>query len=378
MSAQADLDRRVPALLERARALLKLKGGPPDKLGHSELGVAARAVEALHAGLVGDRPLAQRGTYDDPAHLGAYLLWWWPQSYLKTRAALELAPLGLRRPRILDLGAGPAPAALAALDAFGGNALAVDASKLALHQARSLGVGQTQECDLALRAPELAGPFAQIELILAANFLLELPGAAVAHADFLERICARALAPGGVVVLIEPALRETGRALLLLRDQLLARNAFRALAPCFTQKPCPALVNSRDWCTAERLWQPPPYFSQLANATGLRADERLSYAPLVLARAAGAGAAGAGAAADWEIRPEIWRVVGVPPPEKGKRRLFLCNDSGRLPVALLDRDQRPTNLAFASLERGDRARLTRLDPKGDGLRVGKESEVEKK
>jgi len=266
----------------------------------------------------------------------------------------------MRRPRILDLGAGAAPAALAALDALGGEALALDQSKLALHEARTLGVGKTQECDLTAGAPRLASQF---DLILAANVLVELPGEA--QAGFLERLCAEALAPLGAVVVIEPALRETGRALLQVRDALLARGSLRALAPCFTQKPCPALENPRDWCTAEKLWQPPPYFSQLAVATGLRADERLSYAPLVLARAAPIGDA------------ETFRVVGVPPPEKGKRRLFLCNDAGRLPAALLDRDETPANQAFAGLARGDCARLTGLSLKGDGMRVGKESEVTK-
>ena len=358
--SQEDFSRRVPALLERARVLLKLKGGPRDSLAPGELQPAARAVAALHEGLIGERPLAQAGTYDNPAHLGAYLLWWWPQSYLKTRAALELRALGLRRPRILDLGAGPAPAALAALDAFGGDALAVDASKAALHEARSLGVARTRECNLPAGATDLDGQF---DLIVGANFLVELQGD---NAGFLERLCARVLAPEGVVVLIEPALRETGRALLELRDKLLAGPTFRALAPCYTQKPCPALVNARDWCTAERRWLPPPYFTQLANATGLRADERLSYAPLVLARRAPA------------IDPEIWRVVGVPPLEKGKRRLFVCSDQGRLPAVRLERDVAEANAAFAELQRGDSARLTNLEQRGDGLRVGRESAVERK
>jgi hypothetical protein len=166
-------------------------------------------------------------------------------------------------------------------------------------------------------------------------------------------------------VLIEPALRETGRALLELRDALLEGGSFQALAPCLTQKPCPALADPRDWCTADRRWTPPPHVVQLADATGLRADELLSFAPLVLARTAPAP------------ERDVWRVVGVPPPEKGKRRLFVCSDAGRVPVSRLDKHASPANAAFGELWRGDLVRLGAMEQRGDGLRVSGETAVEK-
>src|SRR5436309_1513469 len=82
-----------------------------------------------------------------------------------------------------------------------------------------------------------------------------------------------------------------------------------AAAPCLMQQPCTALATPRDWCTAEVRWTPPRYFAQLADATRLRADEMLSFAPLVLTRAPPAA------------EPRTWRVVGVAPPEKGKKRV---------------------------------------------------------
>ena len=345
------LNDRVPALLARARTLLKLPGGPPDELGRGELAKAADAVSALHDGLVGARPLAQPSTYDSPRHLGAYLLWWWPQTYAKTQAALALAPMP-RRPRILDLGAGPAPAAIAALDALGGEALAVDASALALTEARALGGLQTEQRDLAAGA----FPAGEFQLTLAANVLCELPAAR--RAELVRSL-------SGVVVIVEPALRETGRALLELRDLLLASGEWKALAPCLTQKPCPALAAPKDWCTAEKRWKPPRHIVQLAEATGLRADELLSFAPLVLAREV--------AAPD----PSLWRVVGVPPPESGKARYFICNDQGRVPLVRLHKHATAANAAFAELERGDRVRLAGTEERGDGLRVLPESVVQK-
>jgi SAM-dependent methyltransferase len=330
-------------LLARARALLRLPGGPAGELSRAEIGPAARAISTLHDGLVGSRELARPETYRG-AHLGAYLLWWWPQSYLKTQAALRMAAMP-RAPRILDVGSGPAPAAVAALDLLGGSAVAFDASSDALEEARAMGIHETAS----------ALPSTNFDLCLVANVLSELP----APLELVRRL-------SGILVFIEPALRETGRALLRLRDQLLESGSWRALAPCLTQKPCPALASPRDWCTAEVRWTPPRYFRQLAEATGLRADEMLSFAPLILAREAPAP------------EPEVWRVVGAPPPEKGKKRIWVCSDQGREPAVRLDKHASAENADFDRLGRGDLVRLGGLERRGDGLRVVPGARVEKK
>jgi SAM-dependent methyltransferase len=363
--------RRVPSLLRRARALLHLPGGPEDRLGDRELGPASRAVLALHEGLVGQRALARPETYDERAHLGAYLLWWWPQSYRKTRAALQLLPQGSISPgRVLDLGAGPGPAALAALDALpGSSAIAVDASGVALDEAVALAA----DADLSVRHWKLGQgalplqPSDQFQLIVAAHVLSELPGAAAERAALLNTLSAQHLAPRGVLLLVEPALRETGRALLEVRDALITAGPLRALAPCLTQRMCPALEHGKDWCTAEVAWSPPTHVKQLADATGLRADEMVSIAPAALAH-------------HEAPRPEgVSRVVGVAPPEKGKQRVFVCDDAhGRTAVSRLDRDQSGSNAPLEELHRGDLVYLRGFTQKGDGLRLSKESAVEKR
>jgi SAM-dependent methyltransferase len=246
-------------------------------------------------------------------------------------------------PRILDLGAGPGPAAIAALDALGGDALLLDRSETALAEARALDARlRTQAADLSQPLPQ--GPF---DLVLAANVLVEQEVRFPAS---------------GTLVLLEPALRETGRALLETRDRLLAEGWF-AHAPCLTQRPCPALHSPKDWCTLEASWTPPRYFQQLADAVGLRADERLSFAAVVLTRAAPVA------------KPGLWRVVGLPPPEKGKRRVWVCSDEGRLAAVRLDRDASEANSAFDDLRRGDLVQLGQVERRGDGLRLGKDSQV---
>jgi SAM-dependent methyltransferase len=337
------LDDHVPRLLERARRLLKLPGGPSAELSKAELAKATRAVSALHEGLINDRAAAHSGTYEGAA-LGAYLLWWWPQSYEKVRATLRMFEPP-RAPRILDLGAGPAPAAIAALDAVGGEAVAFDASEAALTEAHALDSRlRVEQGDLSKGLPK-----GEFDLVLAANVLSE------EKIDF---------APSGTLILLEPALRETGRALLETRDRLLQQGWY-AHAPCLTQKPCPALVSPKDWCTLEARWTPPKYFQKLADATGLRADELLSFAAVVLTRAPPAA------------RPDLWRVVGLAPPEKGKRRVWVCSDEGRVAAVRLDRDASDANAVFDELRRGDLVQLGKTEPRGDGLRIGKESNVER-
>ncbi|MCA1825941.1 MAG: small ribosomal subunit Rsm22 family protein [Myxococcales bacterium] len=329
-------------LLERARILLNLPGGPPDELAKNEIAKAARAIEKLHQGLVGDRALAKPQTYRGEM-LGAYLLWWWPQTYVKVQAALRMAPMP-EQPRILDVGSGPAPAAIAALDLLGGDATCFDVSEEALAEARALGITKTTR--------EL--PAGDFDLTLAANVLSELD-------DPLALV--RKLS--GTIVIVEPALKETSRALLELRDRVVAERS--VLAPCLTQKPCPALASPKDWCTAAVRWTPPRFFRQLAQATGIHAEEMISFSPLILSREKPGISAS-----------DLWRVVGVPPPERGKRRVWLCNDEGRVPAVRLDKQATAENAMFEELDRGDLVQLRGLERRGDGLRVGPQSRVDRR
>src|SRR5690606_11138279 len=87
---------------------------------------------------------------------------------------------------------------------------------------------------------EVPGPF---ELSTAG---LALTG--LSRPEELVRIAATKLAPGGVLLLLEPALRETTRALMRLRDEIAKRDELAVLGPCPHRGPCPMLARERDWC----------------------------------------------------------------------------------------------------------------------------------
>ena len=140
-SPSDDLARWMPRLLAAWRAVRRGGRGsgprpPADALLPDELREIGAAVGRLSRGLTRERELAGARYMDEPRLLGAYLLFYWPTSYLQARGTIsELR----RRPRtVLDLGSGPAPVAFAALDAGAAEVVAADRSARALATARDL------------------------------------------------------------------------------------------------------------------------------------------------------------------------------------------------------------------------------------------------
>lgn len=374
-SAADDLRRWMPRLLAGWRGLRReARRGPrppPDRLLPEELREVAAAVQRLSHGLTRDRQLAGARYLDDDRLLGAYLLFYWPVSYLQARGVLSELP---RRPRsALDLGSGPGPVAFAALDAGAAQVMAADRSARALAAARKLAAeaGEplaTREWDPrrpgSLAALAAGRTFDLVTLGHVVNELFAGEGAAERRAALLEEALAL-VAPGGSLVVIEPALRETSRALLEVRDLLVTRG-ISVRAPCLFRGPCPALVRPTDWCHAERSVDPPPLVDEVGRRAGLRKEAvKMSY--LVLAPRG----------EEWRAPPpgRVFRIVSEPLPSKGRLRYMGCGPEGRLGLALQEKDVADPNRAFERLLRGDVVEVTGVEPRGDGLRLAPSSEV---
>ena len=180
------------------------------------------------------------------------------------------------------------------------------------------------------------------DLVLAGGLLNEL--AESDRAPLLERALA-ALTPGGALIAVEPALRETSRALHRVRDLLLARGAAHAFAPCTRAGSCPALGDERDWCHEDRPLVLAPRSAQLAAATGLR-DTGIKFSYLVLRRdPAPLVAAPAGRVA--------LRIISEPHKAKGRRELVACGPAGWSRLRLLKRHRSDSNRPFERARRGD-------------------------
>ena len=301
---------------------------------------------------------------DDPKLLGAYLLFYWPVSYAQARSTLsELTS----RPRaVLDLGSGPGPLAFAALDAGATSVVAADRSKPALDLARALATEAGEGLATREWSPEKPIPDGKFDLITMGHVVNELyNGQILPRAALLEKILERVNANGSLVVL-EPALRETSRALLQVRD-VLVEKGYAIRAPCLWRGACPALVKESDWCHAERSWRMPKLVEELARAAGLH-KESLKMSYLIVAPKGEA----------WPAVPEgqLFRIVSEPLPGKGRSRMMGCGPEGRVGLAMQDKHETEKNRLFLKATRGDVLRVTATEERGDGRALTDQSIVE--
>jgi SAM-dependent methyltransferase len=336
---------------------------PEDRLTPEELRIICDGVKRLSQGLTRERELAGARYMDDPTLLGAYLLFYWPVSYAQARATM--AELPARPDCVLDLGSGPGPMAFAAIDAGARTVLAADRSAAALELARQLALEAEESLGTREWSPERPLPEGQFDLITLGHVLNELHGKDVAlRASLVSRVMQR-LRPGGTLLAIEPALRETARALLEVRDALVAKgHAVRA--PCLFHGPCPALAKPGDWCHAERAWREPPLIQAIARGASLH-KEALKMAYLL---AAPLGEA-------WPVLPEqrLFRIVSEPLEGKGRQRLMGCGPEGRVGLALQDKHRTATNERFFTLTRGDVIAVSDTEARGDGVSLTERSTV---
>lgn len=167
------------------------------------------------------------------------------------------------------------------------------------------------------------------------------------------------LREGGVIVVLEPALRETTRELMAVRDLLASRrSAPFVLAPCVHAEPCPMLPSARDWCHQELAYALPSELAEVARAASLR-YEGLSYASLVLGNQPRAAS-----------EPSLARVVSDRLESKGKLELYTCARDGYRRRTLLDRDQSAHNRDFSESKRGDLLQIESAE-----ARLGKDTRV---
>jgi ribosomal protein RSM22 (predicted rRNA methylase) len=266
-----------------------------------------------------------------------------PVRELAARNALPAA----RPIRVIDLGAGcgamslglvvstQLPLAITAIDR--------DAAALGIAAAsvRDLATRRKTATTIATRVDDATrARLADADIVVMGTLLNELDESA--RLAMVERALG-ALSPDGAVIIIEPALRETSRALHTVRDAILARGAVHVFAPCTRHAvPCPALADPTDWCHEDRAVTLPPRTAELARLTHLR-DGGLKFSYLVLRLDAKALAE----------EPDAWRIVGEPRAQKGKVEVLGCSDAGRVPLRLLRRNRTAANRELERADRGD-------------------------
>ena len=293
----------------------------------------------IHRGLTGSRELVGKAYLADARLRREYD----HEIAPRTVAALEsiLAETAIAVPRrALDLGAGTGAVGKMVRARWSG------AEVVAIDKVAAPGIVRA---DVA-RAIRPAGVLGRFDLIVAAHLLNELPLDLDGRGRLVAGWCRELLEEHGTCVLLEPALRETSRGLLAVRDRLLAAGLF-VVAPCLWQGPCPALVRERDFCHAS------------AKAI-VQGRSRVDFSYLIL-RKEGTPSAD----------PSLFRMVSDPMKDKGRLRFYACGPAGRLLVTRLDRERTPANQVLDEIERGAVVRIERAAKHPDGLRCGGDTAI---
>src|SRR5580765_3537740 len=330
------------------------------------------------------RPTLMSRYLEDPAHASAYHSYFLPVNFSKVQVLLDELPndSGQEIPdhtmAVLDLGCGPGTGALALLDwlwhrsperAKSLSVLATDASYAPLKDTERLWDAYCQEVGISsegLRCVEgnlehplkgdlgkqivRGGPY---DLIIMANCLNELFSASVDPSAERAAIVAQLLpflAPHGTIMIVEPAMRQTARALHQMRNHLLKQGLCTVYSPCLHEGACPALDHPDDWCHEERPWETPPAIAAIDRDVGFIKDAlKFSY---LLLRTDGRTIA--------MRSPQTFRVVSELRELKGEKRAWLCNETGRPEVGRLDRKASSYNAAVDSWHRGAIVQIERI------------------
>jgi ribosomal protein RSM22 (predicted rRNA methylase) len=247
-----------------------------------------------------------------------------------------------RRPlRVVDLGAGCGAMSL------GLRTVIEDSEIVAIDRdADALAIAAAVLPKLTTRVADVTtAAIPPCDLVVMGTVLNEL------DADAALAVVTRAIAAipdDGAVIVIEPALRATSRALHAIRDAVIERGVAHVFAPCTRRSaPCTALADPDDWCHEDRAVSLPPRTAELARLTHLR-DSGMKFSYLVLRKQP----------LDLVDDPAAWRIVSAARVAKGKLELVGCGERGRYDLRLLKRNRTAENRALERAERGDVVEVT--------------------
>jgi len=357
-------------------------------LSDKDMKIFAEDVVRLSRLLTREREVLPDAYLRDERLRHAYRAYFLPSNLLKIHKPLKelsLHPQNLllkEKLSIIDIGTGPGTAMLGLMDFFSRQDkrprlefLAVDQVAQNLREAEEMftAVQQGKALDASLKTVQSTienihhltpGDF---DIIILSNVLNELfvhdEKKNEKRTDLLTSILRRFLADDGSCIIIEPALRETSRDLLMVRDSIIEQG-FLVYSPCLREGKCPALENPKDWCHEEIHWEPTPLVQEIDRLTGLRKDAlKFSYLILRNDRAALRDISG----------ENSFRVVSEPLVSKGKREFYVCGADGRKLMTRLDKDATLLNEDYTRLERGQVVTFDRLVNEGERYKVTKDT-----
>ncbi len=351
-------------------------------LSKAEIDRIAKSLLALQRGLTGERRLAGEGYMDSPDTLGSYLLYYYGithrQITLALNSVINSVEFEKENPcRILDVGAGPAPAAMAIVDLLLSKGLReenlsvklIDSSPKALNLAKKIfsrehpGVSlESEVLSLEKKLPAIKGSY---EFVVASHVFNELwknsSDALEKRFTLLERL-AEGLTDDGLLLLSDPALLQTSREMIALVGKVKKHGLLRVISPCpvaFNEAGlCPLFLAEAPesaTCHATITTDFDATTLRIANAAGLKRDAvKMTF--FVLKKESSS-----------VTSKNTLRVVSDGMLNKsGRVRFLLCDGKKRFPISAKNSDPHATSLGFFSLQRYDAITVTEPELRGDG------------
>lgn len=363
-----DALRALPTAVERWW-VAQARAPVPGSTEAEALRRLAPAVQRLSDAFTCARPAAFGDYARSAEERLAYGLWYFPQTWVRARLPLEEArrvrswtPQAGRPLRVLDVGAGTGAAGLSVATWLRGLPGAGPVTLVALdHAPGALDALQTltrEAVPEALRPrvervhadarqpaawPAAAqGPFDLIVVSFTLNEVFPLGQAG--DAAWLEALSAR-LAPTGLLLVEEPAVKESAARLLERAADLVERAGLSAWGPQLHAGPWRPSPDRRTWMHEVRRWQAPLSLSIL-NRTLWRSMAELTFAYALLGRSV---------PEPLPATPALLRVASPVRALKGRLTWLGLSSEGRLgEYEVQTRDLgAPDKARFLRLERGD-------------------------
>lgn len=353
-SIVTDLERYVPTLIR----LWQEKNSSANKsLSESDLKHIAATVKELSAGLTGERELIGSRYLSDSLSLGAYLLYFWQMSYLQIRTALRHLPQSPKN--ALDLGCGPGPVSCALAD-IGADVCAADYSKDALTLARSITDRMHKKIRfLSWDAKKHSIPDGHYDCITMSHLINELWDSNTRfelRADLINN-AGKHLTPQGAILIVEPALLQTSRETLQVRDEL-TRRGWHIHYPCPGDYSCPALSTDSGMCHTAFPYDRSELLDSIIRYAGFK-KEFLTMTMLIISR---------------NPLPKrnatVYRIVSdIMHTKNNRMRFLICGDGIRQSLSIANNAPNELLTAFKKLHRGDLIAFQDVEIRENGLGV---------
>ncbi len=332
-SVKLDWQEIYALLIPYYRQINKLTIGPLDRMQTREFRALTEQVQAL----------TFSSDLTNKEELSAFLMYHWPILLSQGLSLMQEIPEVPKR--VLEIGSGTSPLALAALMSGATEAFTLHTNELALKSGALLSgklgypLSVREEDPKQVRTWSLEGKW---DLIIVGYCLTTLYPDLDKQKKYILSLLQK-VADGGHLLLLDSSSVDMNRHLLMLRD-LLIKEDVKVQAPCIWQGPCPALAHGSSPCFTQRPFDKPFMINDIQKASNLNANSlKMTY--LLLCPP--------GAKTTHPKEDRLYRVVS-PPIEtfKGPRH-FLCGVDGKKTLGSQLKLHPNQSKAYEFLKKGD-------------------------